>query len=693
VQYLNGFDYSVIAVYLLALMGLGIYLNRRATASLEDYFLGGKKMPWWLLGVSGMSSQLDVAGTMLIVSFLFMIGPRGLFIEFRGGAVLILALMLLFTGKWNRRSNCMTGAEWMEFRFGHGIGGQFARIVSAIAVMFGLVGGLAYMIKGLGLFLSMFLPFSPIECALMMIGVATLYTMASGFYGVVYTDLFQSGIIFGAVIVISAMALSQLAQYDGTLDELAHQITGAVDWSGATPDREVTMPKGYEEYSPLLLFAFFYLLKNVMLGMGLGQDAKYYGARNERDCGTLTFLWTCLMTFRWPMMIGFAILGLFLVNDLFPDRQVVADTADLVRTHPEFVNTFGADVSKGDWDEALADVMHDPERFPTLTARLADDDVLGADWVTRLKLVSYEGTVNPERILPAVLLIDIPMGFRGLLLIALLAASMSTFDTNVNMSAAYFTRDLYQRFWRKKAANRELMLVTYGFIVVTVALSFLLAYTAETINDIWGWLNMGLGAGLLVPGMLKFYWWRFNAGGIIFGTIFGLTAAVVERAYPGLNYWLQANVFPAAMSGELVGFVWITVAGLLGAILGTYTTRPIDLEVAKKFYYATRPFGVWGPLKKTLPPNVRRAVNREHFNDLIALPFTLAWQTSLFLLPMLAVIRNWSAFAWALGVFVIGLSGMGIFWYRNLTPASAGVLNRVDFENDRLTMEPGSLRE
>ena len=110
---LNPLDYTVIAVYFCFLVGLGLYLRKRASASMEDYFLGNRSMPWWLLGFSGMGHFLDIAGTLLIISFLYLLGPRGLFIEFRGGAVLVLPVWLLWAGKWHRRSGCMTGAEWM----------------------------------------------------------------------------------------------------------------------------------------------------------------------------------------------------------------------------------------------------------------------------------------------------------------------------------------------------------------------------------------------------------------------------------------------------------------------------------------------------------------------------------------------------------------------------------------------------
>lgn len=74
-QHLNTIDYTVIALYLFILVFIASYLKRRASLSLEDYFLGANKMPWWAMGISGMASYIDMAGTMLIVSFLYMLGP------------------------------------------------------------------------------------------------------------------------------------------------------------------------------------------------------------------------------------------------------------------------------------------------------------------------------------------------------------------------------------------------------------------------------------------------------------------------------------------------------------------------------------------------------------------------------------------------------------------------------------------
>ncbi|MBK9121174.1 MAG: sodium:solute symporter [Phycisphaerales bacterium] len=712
-QLLNGVDWTIIVVYLAVLLVMGAVLSRRASASLDDYFLGGRKLPWWLLGMSGMASMLDMAGTMLIVSFLYMLGPRGFFIEFRGGAVLILAAILLWAGKWNRRSGCMTGAEWMIFRFGEGVAGHFARIVTAIAVAVGLVGALAYLTKGAGLFLALFLPFSPQVCAMLLIGVATIYTLASGFYGVVYTDFVQSFVILIAVVSISVMAFVAVGGYDGTLDELAHSVTGVQNWTSATPGVYVPMPPGYGDYSPLLLFALIYLLKNVVQGAGMGQDPRYFGARDERSCGTQTFFGLTLMMFRWPMMMGFAVLGLFLVHDRFPERSVVAEVAGTIRAHPEFVARHGQSggtpgeeaAARSRWEDALARIVHHPEQYPELTTYLAGDTALGTEWAAKLSLLSYHGTINPERILPAVILFDIPIGLRGLLLVALLAAVMSTFDTSVNSAAAYVTRDLYQRYWRPGARQWELLSVTYTYILIVVVLGFVLGYGTTSINDIWVWITMGLGAGLLVPSLLKYYWWRFNAEGVVLGTLFGMGGALADKIsrdfFPanGLHTWVEAifrlqipsawpalfdplrwlnTAFLADVPGELVGFVYLTTVGTVGALLGTFLWPPTPRVELERFYRMTRPFGWWRPLRQSLSAEARAAMTQEHRNDLLALPFVVTFHITLFLLPMLAIIHSWSMFRGTLVVFAAAGLGVYWFWYRNLPPASAGVLDDPD---------------
>ncbi len=646
-RYFRTTDYVAIALYLLTLIAIALFLRKKSSRSIKDYFLGDNQLPWWALGISGTSSYIDMAGTMLIVSFLYLLGPRGLYIEFRGGAVLILTFMLLWSGKWHRRSGCMTGAEWMEFRFGKSWYGQAARVISAVAVVVTTIGMLVYLMKALGLFVAMFIPFTPAQCVLVMVMLATIYTAVSGFYGVGYTDLFQSVIVISAIVIVSVTAIGSISA-TGSFPAVAASVTGNREWINSSLPWKINMPPGYRSYDDLTMLVIFYFLRNMLIGISsAGADPRYFAARNDRECGTLTFFWTSLMMFRWPMMIGFAIIGIVMVHHILPNQLVLSETANFIRS-----NLHG--VTRAEWPAMISGLINTPSHFsPALTSGVRH--LLNNHWQTKLSLLSYDGTINPERIVPAVILFDLPTGVRGFLVIALIAAAFSSFNSSVNSATGYFTRDLYQRFIHPDAKTRELIGISYVFIVCMVLAAYSIAFYFRSITQIWGWIVMGLGGGLAVPAVLKFYWWRYNGGGFAIGTAVGILASIAEiRFLPHLVEWQQ--------------FVLVASISLAATVIGTLLTPPVEDSVAFNFYRTTRPFGLWGPFRSRLAPNVRKAMEKEQRNDLLAVPFTLGWQISLFFLPMQLMIRNFSQFYFTLTVFLFCLAGMYIFWYRNLPP-------------------------
>jgi hypothetical protein len=164
---------------------------------------------------------------------------------------------------------------------------------------------------------------------------------------------------------------------------------------------------------------------------------------------------------------------------------------------------------------------------------------------------------------------------------------------------------------------------------------------------------MGLGTGLMVPGTLRLYWWRFNAAGFACGTTAGMFAAIAQRlCIPSLDERWQ--------------FLLMLAIGLIGSILGTYLSKPTDEKIVENFYRITRPFGFWGKYIHTFSPQQQQIIKKEHRNDIIALPFTLGWQITLFMLPMQLMVKAYNAFFITFGVFAVSLAGMYWFWYRNL---------------------------
>jgi Na+/proline symporter len=442
------------------------------------------------------------------------------------------------------------------------------------------------------------------------------------------------------------VALTRIAGV-GDLGALATSVTGNPDWLSALPQWKTQMPKGYEQYSFLFMMTLFYLGKTVIQGLGVGADPRFFGARSDRDCGRLSFLagWTFML--RWPLMMSFVVLGLLLVKDLFPDQTVLVQAAELIKTHA------GA-VPQIEWPELLARIMNHPQTFPLeLTSGLTQ--LLGADWGSKISLLSYYGTVDPERILPAVLLMSIPAGLRGLLLVAFLAAAMSTFNAIVNASTGFLTRDLYQGYLRPKAKTKELIYASYVFGALVMLAGFAAAYSTKNINDIWGWLTMGLMGGTMIPTVLRLYWWRFNGSGFALGTLIGLAAALLQRVLiPGMPEWQQ--------------FLYMVGAGLVGSIIATYIRPPTERSVLEHFYRTTKPFGLWAPLRKILNPEDGAAMSREHKFDLISLPFAFFWQLTMLMLPLFLIVKQFRASAVTASILAVSLTGLYFFWYRKLPP-------------------------
>ena len=478
-------DYLIIAVYLIAIVALGIILSRKASKGLESYFLGNRNLPWWVLGASGMASNTDIAGTMVITALIYALGTKGFFIEIRGGIVLVMAFFLIFMGKWNRRSQVMTLAEWMKLRFGRGREGNIARIISAIANIIISIWIISYFAVGGGKFFGAFLGIDDGLAAIVMLVIATVYTAVSGFQGVVWTDVFQGVLIFIAIIYVCTLAFTTVTLPPefpisvplggGKFQEITANLTS---WSNIWPPLELNLPGSYNIYNLFGITIFFYLFKTVLEGCsGVGgyTSQRYFAAKSDAEAGLLSLFWIILLAFRWPLVTAFAVLGIHYNLT----QSVIAD---------------------------------------------------------------------PELVLPTVIAAYIPMGIKGLLVACFIAAAMSTFDSIINSAAAYWVKDIYQAYLRPEANERQLLNQSRLASIVVVILGLLFSFPTVNINDIWGWLTFAFGSGLFVPLLLRWYWWRFNGYGFAVGTIAGMMAAIITKLL-GISLPEYANfLLPSSIS-------------------------------------------------------------------------------------------------------------------------------------------------
>jgi Na+/proline symporter len=643
--FFNIFDYLVFVIYLSVLIAISIALKNKASGSLEDYFLGGRNLPWWLMGLSGMATFLSLAGTMVVISFLYMLGPRGLYVAFRGGACIPLAVMLIWSGKWHRRSGCITVAEFMKFRFGTDLAGQVSRVVTAIVRFIFTIGLISLISKGVGIFLAIFLPYSPLVCSLVFIIVVTVYTIFSGFYGVVITDFIQMLILLLGIGFICFAAIQKIIIAGDDFQTIVTSVTGNQNWFSSLPPIKAELPTGYEMYEYLLWFASFALINTVVFGTPNGGEyPQQFACKTDKDCSKMTGLWMASLSLRWPFMIAFVVLGIILVNDLFADLTLNTQAVELIKSQVPGTTSVT-------WSDMINSIAINPDSYPDVTASLKN--LLGPSWQENIRLLDYHGNINGETILPAVFKHFVPAGMRGVLLIGLIAASMSSFDSAVNAAAGLFTRDIYQNIIRPKAGMKELIYVTYLFIIVVVVLGFLMAFTVKSVDDIWSWIIMGLITGLVIPSTLRYFWWRFNAWGFNAGILFGTFIAVIQRlAFPELDV--------------KIAYIILLISTMTVSVCVTLLTPPTDPKTVETFFLKVRPFGLWKPFKDRLTEQSRVNANSEHRRDLIALPFSVVAHISLMLCSVQAVLMLWKSVVVTFGIFVGCVIMLYYSWYRHL---------------------------
>jgi Na+/proline symporter len=137
--------------------------------------------------------------------------------------------------------------------------------------------------------------------------------------------------------------------------------------------------------------------------------------------------------------------------------------------------------------------------------------ILGLLYYDRLNLM-VGGVIDFEQILPSAIAEFVPVGFMGLLLAGLLAAFNSTFAGTLNAAQAYIVNDIYLRYLKPEASNKQITNMNYITGVVVVIISIIFGVFAQNVNSILQWIVSALYGSYVVSNALKWYWWRFTAG-------------------------------------------------------------------------------------------------------------------------------------------------------------------------------------
>jgi len=578
---LHSIDIAIIFTYLVLTVLIGFWISKRASKDLDSYFLGGKTLPWYILGISNASGQFDITGTMWLVYLCFVYGLKSIWIPWVWPTFNQIFLMV-YIGMWLRRSNVLTGAEWIKTRFGQGTGANLAHISVVIFALINVIGMIAYAFKGIGKFAQILLPWSLHEntYALIILTITTLYVVKGGMYSVVLTEVLQFAIMTIASVAVGVIAIHNVSpeMIDAVVpagwQNLSFGWRLDLNWSGALDMVQSSITKdGFSLFTVIMMLMLFKGVMASMAGPAPNYDMqRVLATRSPREASLMSATVNVVLYFpRYMLVAGLTVLA------LGPLRETL----------------------QGMWTTAA----------------------------------QGGGQPDFEQILPVVIQSSIiPVGLTGLLLAGLLAAFMSTFAATVNAGPAYIVNDIYKRFINPAASNKLQVRMSYATSILVVAVGIVFGFLTESITNVTLWIVGGLYGGYVAANLLKWHWWRFNGFGFFYGMIIGTIGAlvvppIVEHFWPGTN--------------TLYAFPSIFLFSVVGCFLGTLLSKPEDEEILKDFYKTVRPWGFWKPILEKIKAEDTgfepdTDCSRHWFNVTVG----IIWQVTLVTLPVYIVIQN-----------------------------------------------------
>ncbi len=261
-------------------------------------------------------------------------------------------------------------------------------------------------------------------------------------------------------------------------------------------------------------------------------------------------------------------------------------------------------------------------------------------------------TGDPEKVLPDVIRTMLPEGIRGLVLAALLSGFLATFNSTVNGGASYIVKDIYQKYLYPDASEKQLIRASYAASALLIVLGIAVSFAATSIDQMFTWIMGTLGAGVLMPNVLRWYWWRLNGWGYAWGTIAGMVLSLLQALIPASAQWPLYITFPA-----IAGAVCLITVGV------TYATAPTDRSVLLQFYKTVQPAGLWGPVAAEANlPDIPRQFRKDMLNVMLGIPCLIA----MWLAPVYLVLHRFQEAA-AAALLMLLMCGILYFtWYRRL---------------------------
>ncbi len=535
-------DILILLAYLTTMVIIGWTLRKKARLSKESYLMGGKSLPWYMLGLSDASDMFDISGTMWMVSLCFVYGMKSIWIPWLW-PVFNQVFMMMYLSRWLRRSNATTGAEWLATRFGRsGLGVKSSHNIVVAFALLSCLGFMAYGFVGLGKFMQIFIPWEIVQqyvpfhvapsyvphfYGIVFTLFAMFYSILGGMHSIVLGDVIKYCLMAVACISIGVIAMIKLhGSHVHVPDGWNNPFFGwklNLDWSRIVADANKKIhDDGFSLFGIFFMMMLFKGLFASLAGPAPNYDMqKVLSTRSPQEASKMSgFVSIILLPIRYTMVIGLTVLALLYFNQIKADIQTP----------------------------------------------------MGSDF---------------EKILPATINNFLPVGLMGLVLTGLLGAFMGTFSGTLNAAQAYIVNDIYLKYINPNASSKKTIRMNYIAGLLVVFTGVVLGLFVKDVNTVLQWIVSGLYGGYVASNVLKWHWWRFNANGFFWGMLAGIIPAIALAVLKS---------FDVLTGLDLYYWPVLFLLSLAGSVIGTFAAQPTDMDTLKSFYKSVRPWGFWKPV-------------------------------------------------------------------------------------------------
>jgi SSS family solute:Na+ symporter len=526
---LSWIDWLIVAAYFALSAGIGLFYTKRGGENLEEYFISGRQVAWWLAGASMVATTFAADTPLVVTGIVTSNGVAGNWLWWN--MLMSGMLTVFFFARLWRRARVMTDVELAEVRYSGNRAAVlrgFRALYLALPINLIILGWVTRaMIKILTISLGLrdvHVAGLTISGQVIAVGICFLVTMsysvAAGMWAVLWTDLVQFVIKMSAVVILAVYAVRAV----GGMAKLKAGV--AAHFGSSTAALSVLPVKftghGIEAYTwmPMLALGVFLSVQwwaawypGAEPGGGGYVAQRIFSAKTERDgvLATLFFQVAHYAIRPWPWIV--TALATIL---LYP--------AGIGPTHDH----------EAAYVQAFVDLL--------------------------------------------------PTPWKGVMMAGFAAAYMSTVGTQLNWGASYIVNDFYKRFLNKRDTDKHYVSVSRWTTVVLFLLSAVVAWRVDSVAKMWEFLlALGSGTGLVL--ILRWYWWRVNAwseiSAMIISAVVSLaTQPIVARKYPDGDPRVVAVTMLVTVVISTI--VWLAV---------TYLTSPEPDETLDAFYLRVRPGG------------------------------------------------------------------------------------------------------